>query len=74
MMKRDVDILCEAINLAHYDKLESVEVSIRDLMVLRNEILVNNPIVEGMKKELKIIKANLTLKSLEKPTKLDTYC
>jgi len=73
-MKKDILTLCKAINLADHDGLKNVDVLVGDLMLLRDEVLLNQAIVEGLKKELNIVNSKLALRTLEAPIKLDTYC
>ena len=65
--------IMQAINLADLDGLDSVEVSMKDLLALRDEINLGNAMLEGLKKRNTILVAQLSLCQLEKPISLSGY-
>ena len=70
---KDLEQLLKAINLANYDNLKSVEVSMSDLMMLKNTIeslQIQNKI---LKADVNIANAKACLKVIESPVKLSLY-
>jgi len=72
-MTKDVDILLAAINLADMDGLKKVEVSIKDLQVLRKAIQVHSDRVQGLILDNEVLRSKLALKGLDRPVRLDVY-
>ena len=83
-MTKDVSVLIKAINLASYDDVKSLDVSIEDLMLLRHRILEDaNKIVrlnDLNREQLREIErlnnkvlSNVLNEVINTPKKLDTY-
>jgi hypothetical protein len=74
MKDKKVDNLLKAINLADYDNLKSVEISLDDLKLLRGHIITLEDLISSEQKRHVIAISKLQLELLEKPIKLDIYC
>ena len=68
-----LDTLLKAINLANYDNLKTVEVSLEDLVLLRNTIIELQDQIKGLKKEEQTTRIKFALEQLDKPVKLSIY-
>jgi len=69
-----LDNLLQGINLADLDGLKETEVSLKDLQLLRREILSSRELVQRLCRDVNISEAKLGLCQLEKPIRLDAYC
>jgi len=69
-----IDNLLKGINLADLDGVKSIEVSLKDLQLLRRELIKAWAIEDALRHEKSIVSAKLGLCQLEKPIRLDTYC
>jgi len=74
MKDKKVDNLPKAINLADYDNLKSVEISLDDLKPLRSHIISLEDLIKSEQKRHVIAISKLQLELLEKPIKLNIYC
>jgi len=72
-MKNRIDNLLKAINLANYDAVDNVEVSISDLIALKNHIELLREQNKALCKQIHILDSKLSLRVLERPIKLDRY-
>lgn len=72
-MKDRANKLLEAINLAYYDNLKTVDVRMEDLLLMRSVILDQQKALEKAAKEIHVLEAKVALKALEKPIRLDLY-
>ena len=68
-----VENILNAINLADLDGLKSVEVDVKDLKVLRDEIKLYRAVAEELKKQKAILSSKLSLSVLDRPFKLNLY-
>jgi hypothetical protein len=68
-----LDTLLKAINLAHYDNLKTVEVSLEDLVLLRSTILELQDQAKRLKEVEQTTRIKLALEQLDKPVKLSIY-
>lgn len=74
--ENSLEILIKAIKLAGADRIDSIEVSMRDLIIMVEHIEDLEADVEALidsKHKLSISLANSELRSLERPIKLDIY-
>ena len=69
----EIETLLKAINLASYEGIKEVTVSVNDLLSLRGYILALNDDIARLKNDNNIINAKLCLRDLEKPTQLRMY-
>ena len=72
-MKTKLNNLLQAINLASYDGVDSLEVSLNDLLLLRETILNQEERLKKEERDKHILNSKLALKDLERPLKLKTY-
>jgi len=75
-MQKDLKCLLEAINLANYDELKTVEISMKDLMLLRKHILKSEEKINYLNNRLidkEATNNRLQIKLTKLPIKLDTY-
>jgi len=69
-MKTKIEILLQSINLASYDNIDTLEVSITDLMSLRKEILELREDVTFKNKQINMLKNDNTIligKMIDRP-------
>ena len=71
---KPVDVIIGGVKFAHLDNLDSVEVSLDDLLVLVKEIELQRMHVESARVDKLHAIAKLNLIELEKPIRLDYYC
>ncbi len=69
-----VDNLLKAINLADYDGLKRLDVSMEDLKLLRSHIKLIEDTIKSEQKRHVVAISKLQLELIEKPIKLDIYC
>ena len=72
-----IDLLMKAINLADFDNLKEVEITMKDLRVLTDHIRSQKlaiAVLQDKNNRLDISLAQSELKSIEKPIKLSVYC
>ena len=69
-----LDNLLQGINLADLDGVEKIEVSLKDLQLLRRELLSGRELVKRLCRDVNVSEAKLGLCQLEKPIRLNMYC
>lgn len=72
-MKTQIDNIIKAINMADFDNIDTLEVSIEDLKLLRAHILEQQETLARVNKEARVLHAKLSLRNLERPRKLKEY-
>jgi len=72
---KDLEILLQAINLADYDNIKDIQISLQDLAILRAEIIALRKSVNHYKKQADKFEKALT-KSIVEPkiVHIDSYC
>ena len=72
-MREKLDNLLKAINLANYDSLKAVTVSLSDLMFLRETVKSQQETIKQMRREICVLQAKVELKSIEQAINLDSF-
>ena len=72
-MREKLDNLLKAINLANYDSLKAVTVSLSDLMFLRETVKSQQETIKQMQREIYVLQAKVELKSIEQAINLDSF-
>ncbi len=73
----EIDLLMKAINLADFDNIKEIEVTMKDLRVLTDHIRSQKlaiAVLQDKNNRLDMSLAQSELNSIEKPIKLSVYC
>ena len=76
-MKKDIDVICQAIRLADLDGLKSLEIGMEDLRVMMSYMSSLEDDLESFEYKVRMINLSLAkseLRSIEKCATLDMYC